>query len=102
MNCKYKISKSSIQGKGVICTNTIHKHELIDQAIYFKYKLYPIITEYIGKWVNHSYKPNCHLIKLNDGNYYFKALKTIKKNQEMTLNYNHTPWFIMGPMPWYT
>ena len=43
--------------------------------------------------VNHSYFPNCRLQYLKNS-YYIITNKNIQKGEEITLNYNKTPWFI--------
>lgn len=97
---KYKLDKSRIQGMGIFCTEHIKENEIIDKAIIFRFGIFPVITEYIGKWVNH--KSNCNIrLYYDKGEYYFRACKDIKPKEELTLNYKETPWYILKPMPWY-
>jgi len=98
MNNKYKdnfkIGKSTIHGNGVFANKHIERKHLIGVAIYF-IAVMPIITDDFGKWINHSYKPNSQLYYNEKKNkYYIVTLKDINKNEEITINYNHTPWFI--------
>jgi hypothetical protein len=99
---KYTLGKSTIQGVGIFSTETIQPHESIDIAIDFYRDCFPIITEYIGKWVNHSFKNNIYLeYNPDDRKYYFKATELILPDTELLLNYKNTPWYIMKPLPWY-
>ena len=55
----------------------------------------PYITSDLGQWLNHSYNPNS-IVHYNEKNnkYYIVAIKDINKDEEITINYNSTPWFI--------
>lgn len=98
MNNKYadsfRIAPSGIHGNGIFANRDIHKKHLIGVGIYYFF-IMPIITEDFGKWINHSYKPNS-VVHYNEKNnkYYIAAIKDIVKDEEITINYNHTPWFI--------
>lgn len=88
---KYKIDESSIDGLGVIATETINASELIELGIDFiiwnlphPYK----VTEYFGKYVNHSDDANGVLVKSKDEKFYFYAKRDISIGEEITLNYN--------------
>lgn len=99
---KYVLKESDIHGKGIFSTEEIKKNEIIGQGItYYMYTI-PYITKELGKWLNHSNKCNCYL-KYYKNVYYIVALEDIKKNTELTLNYDDSriPWFIQGSMPWY-
>lgn len=97
---KYELGKSKIQGLGIISTESINKDESIDIAIDFLFNFFPVITDYIGRWVNHSTNNNIYLY-FDGKKYYFKASKFIPSGSELLLDYNDTPWYIMKPMPWY-
>ena len=62
--------------------------------LYFKFMCIPYKTV-TGKYVNHSRNNNCKCININ-GIYYLQSIKNIFENTELTLNYNDTPWFILG------
>jgi SET domain-containing protein len=96
----YRIDKSNINGQGVIATEKINKDEIVDVAIYFYY-FFPVITEHIGKYVNHQKDNNCELHYENK-RYFFKTCKDIYPEEELTMDYNKTPWYIMKSMPWYS
>jgi len=98
----YTINNSSIHGEGIIATQNIKSKDKIGLALYLKFNFIPIITKDLGKKINHSYKPNAYLKKTKNKNeWYLFANQNIKKNEEITINYKDTPWFIDGPMPWY-
>lgn len=99
---KYKLDKSTIHGKGIFSAKDINKNELIGEGIVFSLYVIPVITNKLGKWLNHSTNSNCYL-KYHNNVYYVVAKKKIPINTELTLNYDgkDIPWFIQGSMPWY-
>ena len=99
----YEIRKSKIHGEGIFATRKINKDEVIGIPLYLKYYFIPVITREFGRKINHSYDPNSILQKNQDApaSWSLIANKTIRKGEEITLNYENTPWFIDGPMPWY-
>jgi len=100
---KYKIKKSNIHGKGVFPKNTIQKNETVGVGIYFNFLGIPQITTGFGSMINHSYKPSSRLVYSSKKKVYnVVANKTLSNQDEITVNYNKTPWFIDRPKPWYT
>jgi SET domain-containing protein len=98
----YQIAKSEIHGEGVLATKSIKKDEVIGLPLYMVAWIFPVITKELGKKINHSYKPNAYLKKdPSELKWYLIAHKNIAINEEITINYNNTPWFIDKPMPWY-
>ena len=90
----YKIKKSKIHGNGVIANKNIKKNTNIGVVITYTYFI-PFRTNDLGYYLNHSFKNNCKLY-LIDNKYSIVATKNIKKNDELTINYDDTPWFIAG------
>ena len=91
----YTIKKSNIAGKGIVSTNKIKSQSIIGLA-FTKIKNttnpdkdYKRTT--LGKYVNHSIKPNCKLFQQHNKIYY-KAINDIPMGVELTLNYNTFPW----------
>lgn len=97
-NKKYYIGPSKIHGKGVIANKFIPSAEIIDIAIHHHFYLYPEITSNFGSMINHSYQANSYLHKEKD-KYYVVASRPIRRHEEITVNYHHTPWFISKPDP---
>lgn len=92
----FKVGPSKIHGKGVISTKNIKKGTKIGTPLYLFMYVFPVIVEGLGRKINHSWDANSHLVR--DGNtWHLYASQNIKKNQEITLDYNQTPWFIDGP-----
>lgn len=91
----YHIGKSCIHGLGVIADYEFQPNQIIDVGIYYIW-IIPIVTPKFGSYINHSYKPNSHLIYLKD-KYYVVATIPIHKGEEISLDYRNTPWFIDGP-----
>lgn len=110
---KIKNKKSNIHGMGVFATDDILKDEVIEvcQIIFLNEKDTKIIDSTLlynyyfswkengcsislgnGSLYNHSYSPNAMYKKDFDNNIIiFTAIDTIKKNKEITVNYNGNP-----------
>ena len=70
------IKESTIEGMGCFTTKTYKAEEIIGNGLYGDYK-----TE-LGRYINHSNKPNIYLKKGK-----FIALKEILPNEELLVNY---------------
>ena len=78
------IKQSSIEGLGLFATQTIPKN--IDLGmINFSYGELLIRTP-LGGFINHSEKPNCKKLDLED-EWHLKTTKEIKAGEELTLKY---------------
>jgi len=88
------VKKSNIDNIGIFSKVNTKPNDIIGIILYFKFHciLYKTL---IGKYINHSKNNNCKCININ-GIYYLESIETISKNTELTLNYNDTPWFILG------
>lgn len=103
----FYISKSDIEGVGVFTKRKINKNTTI--GIVMKNKIstnfffIPDITSDLGRFINHSYTPNCYLSYDNKNYQYFiKSSKKIPINTELTLNYNiNKPVLIEGSRDYY-
>lgn len=94
----YKLAKSNIHGTGLHTNCSIKKHHIIGVAISFKLLFYPHITEDLGRWINHSYKPNSFIFYYPVENIYFLiAYEDLPENTEITMDYRDTPWYIKKP-----
>ena len=83
------IKPSSIDGLGLFATQTIPKNTDLGM-IHFSYGEIIIRTP-LGGFINHSDKPNCKKLDLED-EWHLKTIKEIKKNEELTLKYTlYTP-----------
>ena len=83
------IKPSSIEGLGLFATQTIPKNTDLGM-IHFTYGELIIRTP-LGGFINHSDKPNCKKLDLED-EWHLKTIKEIKKNEELTLKYTlYTP-----------
>ena len=119
-NTKYYIADSQIHGKGVIAARNLRKNEIIDMGIGFTFYFLPYVTPYFGSYINHSYNPNAYLWYYDgfdlglaqapnraqahsgaEAGWYVRALRPIYAHEEITVNYNHTPWYIEGALPHY-
>jgi SET domain-containing protein len=78
------IKKSNIQGLGLFAVKTIAKNTDLGM-IHFSYGELLIRTP-LGGFINHSLKPNCKKIDL-DQEWHLKTLVDIKKDDELTLKY---------------
>jgi len=83
------IKPSSIDGLGLFATQTIPKNTDLGM-IHFTYGEIIIRTP-LGGFINHSDKPNCKKLDLED-EWHLKTIKEIKKDEELTLKYTlYTP-----------
>ena len=78
------IKKSNIEGLGLFAVKTIAKNTDLGM-IHFSYGELLIRTP-LGGFINHSLKPNCKKIDL-DQEWHLKTLVDIKKDEELTLKY---------------
>ena len=78
------IKKSNIEGLGLFAVKTIAKNTDLGM-IHFSYGELLIRTP-LGGFINHSLKPNCKKIDL-DQEWHLKTLVDIKKDDELTLKY---------------
>lgn len=101
-NAKIKIGKSTIQGKGLICSSYIQADEMLCLA----FKRIGNTGNADEDWelsenahfINHSSNPNVKLIHNKDKTrYIFIAIKNIKKGEELVTNYNEAPDFVNKP-----
>ena len=97
---KYKIGSSIIHGQGVIAAHDIRAGDIIDIGIDYHYGLFPYVTPYFGSWLNHCQHANSKLAYLLN-KYYVMAIIDIRRGTEITINYDHTPWYIEGSKPKY-
>lgn len=103
MNDRFAIKKSNIHGSGAFSNKRFIKGDVIGKLAFFKNPYQLIITDNLGKWMNHSWVPNCIMYKSKSHNaYYLVALHQIEPNTELTLNYNACPIFIERAPSWYT
>ena len=83
------IKPSSIEGLGLFATKTIPKNTDLGM-IHFTYGEIIIRTP-LGGFINHSEKPNCKKLDLED-EWHLKTITEIKKDEELTLKYTlYTP-----------
>ena len=78
------IKKSNIEGLGLFAVKTIAKNTDLGM-IHFSYGELLIRTP-LGGFINHSLKPNCKKLDL-DQEWHLKTLIDIKKDEELTLKY---------------
>jgi|TARA_B110000240_G_C13120513_1_gene292417 SET domain-containing protein len=83
------IKPSSIEGLGLFAVKTIPKNTDLGM-IHFSYGELIIRTP-LGGFINHSEKPNCKKLDLED-EWHLKTIKEIKPGEELTLKYTmYTP-----------
>lgn len=92
----WTVGDSKIHGKGVLATRNLAPGSLIGVGIGFRMGFIPYVTSDFGAWINHSYQPSACLL-LKDGNYWVVATRHISKGEEISVDYNHTPWYIKRP-----
>ena len=95
----YFIKKSNIHGNGVFSYINLKENIILDEVIIFKFGFFPYIVNDIGKTINHCDKKyNTKLVYSKKKNcYLLKTICSIKKNKEILMNYNDTPFYIEKP-----
>ena len=78
------IKQSSIEGLGLFATQTIPKNIDLGMIHFFYGEL--LIRTPLGGFINHSEKPNCKKLDLED-EWHLKTTKEIKAGEELTLKY---------------
>jgi hypothetical protein len=97
----YLIGDSSIHGKGVLASHNLKEDEIVGLGIAFEYYFFPYVTPELGAFINHSYNPSAYLFWDEDQGWFVKTIKPLNKGEEITVNYENTPWYIEGPLPHY-
>lgn len=100
MKQKFYLAPSKIHGKGTFAKTNLKDQEPIDVGIEFLLGWFPDVTSHFGSWINHSYQPNTYLCYRNNA-WYVMAKRGIRKDEELTIDYRRTPWYIEGPKSYY-
>ena len=89
---KYKVDNSPIAGKGIFAKKDIQKNSNIGLAIIKKKNTGTPDEDYkrksLGKYVNHSEKPNLKIKRVGNKIYYITK-RNISKDEELTVNYKN-------------
>lgn len=95
----WAVGPSKIHGQGVHALKNISKGTVIGTGIYFAFVFIPVVTSDFGSLINHSFKPNTDLVFNDEGDWKWVVVanRDISKEEEITLNYENTPWYIKGP-----
>ena len=92
---KYEIKKSNISGNGIFVKNDIKLNENIGLGFEKIYNTNNPDRDYIrtelGKFINHSNKPNTKLNRVKN-KYFIITIRDIRKGEELTLDYNKFDW----------
>jgi len=92
----WRLGPSPIHGTGVLVNRQVNAGSLIGVGIGYRLGVIPSITSDFGVWINHSYKPTASLLFLNN-NYWIVANRNLYANEEVTVDYRKTPWYVRGP-----
>lgn len=95
----WNIQHSDIDGEGVFAKYFIPKDTVIDIGINFSLGIFPNIT-FFGSKLNHSYNANSALVFDPEDNIYnVQATINILPDNEITIDYRDTPFYIKKPDP---
>lgn len=94
----WRIGESKIHGKGVLATRDLGAGSWIGVGIGYRMGFIPAITSDFGAWINHSFNPSASLMFFN-GCYWVVATKPLSKDDEITVDYRKTPWYVRKPEP---
>ncbi|MCZ2224543.1 MAG: SET domain-containing protein-lysine N-methyltransferase [Chitinophagales bacterium] len=92
---KWKVDKSKISGKGIFLKDNVKKDEEIGLG-FIKIKNTGNLDkdykrEILGKYLNHSKKPNTKL-KIINNEFYIVSIKNIDSGEELFIDYDKFPW----------
>ena len=101
----FYIGESKIEGKGVLASRDLKQGQSVGVGIQWEFGWIipsPVITDHLGRWINHSYKPNTELRwDWKKWAWIIVTTKSVSRNEELTLDYSDTPPYIEGPLPHY-
>jgi SET domain-containing protein len=98
MTTMYTIGASKIHGRGVIAARDIPAGADVGLGIRMLLGFVPFVTGDLGRWINHSSRPTAGLT-WGDGGWRIVALARIPRGSEVTVDYDNTPWYVMGAHP---
>ena len=85
------INKSKIEGYGIFANDNLKKDLELGTTHIKVPMIIGLIRTPLGGFINHSEKPNCYLSVIQDWDDYIVynvfTMKTIKKNEEIVLEY---------------
>lgn len=84
----FYIKESQINGNGIFSKNKVKSGDTLFKAINDKKRV-----TLLGKFINHCNIPNSYL-RFYNNEYYLYALNDICEDEEITANYDDTPYFI--------
>ena len=101
------IKKIPNKGRGIFTSKVIHKGEIIEKCELLIIRgndvpasLEPYVFQYTrnkvaialgnGSLYNHSEKPNCEFFFKSKEKLYFRAIRKIKRGEELTINYGYS------------
>jgi hypothetical protein len=87
----FSIKPSIIQGVGLFAYQNYKPNTRLFKAIDNNQKV-----TYLGSKINHCDKPNTYLLWEPNG-WFVYSNRNIKKDEELIIDYNHTPNFIKKP-----
>lgn len=94
----YYIGASKIHGNGALATKRINVGDKIGVGV--DYSLNTLSVTTLGQWVNHDSNPSASLeYDSTKKHWNIIAKKAIEAHDEITVNYDETPWFIEGSQP---
>lgn len=93
-----KIADSPIHGVGIFTKVHVMKFAKLGVGIRYILGVLPYVTPFPGQYINHSWKPNCILqYNAEEWTYDLISCRDIEAGEEVTMDYQNTPWYIFGP-----
>lgn len=95
MEQAFTVAKSPLHGNGVFAVRTLERGDAVGLAIRLTYGLWPTITDDLGRWVNHSDRPNAVLLwEPAAGGHVIRAAAPIPVGAEVLVDYRDSPWYV--------
>lgn len=95
----YEIRDSPIHGKGQFALSELPAGSVVAPiALYTdeRFRVGEVILP-AGKFFNHSLNPNGVMREVENGYWVYVTTRNVEKNEELTLDYNDTPSWILKP-----
>lgn len=96
----WRLGTSKIHGMGVLLNRPVRAGTLIGVGIGYRWRFVPAITSDFGAWINHSYTPSASLLFIN-GNHWVVANRALDTDDEVTVDYRKTPFYVDKPKAHY-
>lgn len=91
----YELRPSHVHGTGVFAARDLGTGERVGLAIRLRAGLVPQVTQDLGRWLNHSQRPNAVLLwEPHAGGHVVRTSAPVPRGSELLVDYASAPWYI--------